>query len=211
MKNNRGFVPVLILVWIVLAVAGYFGYRNFQEKNKPRLFNDVLPQPTTTSDPTSDWKTYTNKDFGFFIKYPNDMFIISENYLAIDNKPTQTWEVHFSNKNKEETAKEGSDYSFYIQIDLQPKNRNGTHFTEKDIETVHQGYPETITLVTFDGFKASKYSSYSSNPDGTKGSTISYYIFDGKRLIYLVGMSNHDSSFSKEKLDQILSTFEFTK
>lgn len=80
--KNKGFAPIIILVLIALAVAGYFGYKNYQEKNKPRLFNDVLPRPTATSDPTANWKTYSFSKIGFSFKLPSDWSLLSSREIS---------------------------------------------------------------------------------------------------------------------------------
>ena len=74
---------ILVGILIGLAVAGglfgayYLGTRN----NKPHPQNPIItstPQPLTSPSPSSDeaanWKTYTNKKYGFSIKYPQDWY-----------------------------------------------------------------------------------------------------------------------------------------
>jgi hypothetical protein len=38
------------------------------------------PGPVSTADPTANWKTYTNSEYGFQIKYPDSYQIVSDNY-----------------------------------------------------------------------------------------------------------------------------------
>lgn len=69
MKKN-GFAPlIIILVIAILGVVGYFGYKDYL--SRPQPVNVVSPSLSTISDPTINWKIYSNSDVGFSFKYPN--------------------------------------------------------------------------------------------------------------------------------------------
>lgn len=72
--GQKGFAPILIVLLIALAIGGYLTYQK-QIKSTP------LPQPSpssittsvaSSSDETTNWKTYTNDMFNFSFKYPGD-------------------------------------------------------------------------------------------------------------------------------------------
>ncbi len=65
--RQKGFAPVIILVLVVLVVVGYFGYKNFQ----PKLQTVFSPEASATTDPTANWKTYTNSQYGLSFKSSN--------------------------------------------------------------------------------------------------------------------------------------------
>lgn len=64
--RQKGFVPVIILVLVVLVVIGYFSYKNYW----PKLQILSTPTPIPTVDPTANWKTYTSAKYKYSFKYP---------------------------------------------------------------------------------------------------------------------------------------------
>lgn len=74
--KQSSFLTILLSVLLLLAVsiAGFFAYQTQKLVAELRIKNEELtikvPTPTTTPDPTADWKTYTNSDFGY--KYPSE-------------------------------------------------------------------------------------------------------------------------------------------
>jgi hypothetical protein len=87
MKNKRnsrgracrqaGFAPIIILILLVLVVGGVF---YFATKNKSVPSPVASTQPSSspivisTPDPaTANWKTYTNNQYDFSLKYPSYM------------------------------------------------------------------------------------------------------------------------------------------
>ncbi len=87
---QRAFAPIIIIVVIaafLIGIAATVGY--FKLKPKPTApTSQVQSSPTPADlssetqvleDETASWKTYTNREFGYFLKYPNDWAIqISE-------------------------------------------------------------------------------------------------------------------------------------
>ena len=79
-KENNFLVTLLsILLLLSCIIAGFFAYQTQKlvaELQKIRdgelveVTQTPTPEPTATIDPTTDWKTYTNKEFSF--KYPSD-------------------------------------------------------------------------------------------------------------------------------------------
>ena len=57
--DQKAFTNLVILVLIIGAIIGYF---TFVQKSAPGNL--------TTPFGTASWKTYTNEDFGFSVKYP---------------------------------------------------------------------------------------------------------------------------------------------
>ncbi|MCX6752632.1 MAG: hypothetical protein NTZ87_04025 [Candidatus Nomurabacteria bacterium] len=91
MKNSqKGFiVPLLIAIIAVLVIGGGVYIYNNKKVGEPVLPEDTTTQTTTqnqqqtntrtlpvtldlSSSSTSNWKTYTNNEYGFEFKYPTD-------------------------------------------------------------------------------------------------------------------------------------------
>lgn len=68
---------VLLLI-IVLAVA-FGGYFVYQQQTKSTPVTQTVTQPTL-SDETANWKTYTNSDYNFSLKYPKQFTLEVKSY-----------------------------------------------------------------------------------------------------------------------------------
>jgi len=94
LQSHQSNKKILIYVLIGLIIAGgAFGYYIWQ---KGGLFPD-LPTPTVaaTPDPTADWQTYRNEQYGFEVRYPESIF----NAVAfVENKDRK--EVHFNSSSE---------------------------------------------------------------------------------------------------------------
>lgn len=74
--KQRGLAPLVIIILIALAVGGYLLY---QKQLKPAVISQPSPTPTpVASDQFADWKTYTNAQAGFQIRYPSFYQLIKE-------------------------------------------------------------------------------------------------------------------------------------
>lgn len=79
-------VVLVVLLIISLITAGDLFYRN--QKLQKQIANlSVQPTPSPTTDPTANWKTYENNEFGFIVKYPFDYKILFDEKTPIIMKP----------------------------------------------------------------------------------------------------------------------------
>lgn len=76
-SNRNWLIPLFsVLLILLLASTGYLYYQNQQFKNMLITYKpQPTPAPSTTSDPTVNWKIYTNKELSFNLKYPSDWVI----------------------------------------------------------------------------------------------------------------------------------------
>lgn len=96
--RQKGFAPIIILVLVVLAVVGYFGYKNFLPKQQTLVTN--FPTPITTLIPLQIGKIYTNTKYGYEFKYPSSLDIeVNEGMVGIEgDKYLQTiWLINPAN------------------------------------------------------------------------------------------------------------------
>lgn len=178
-KNGSNFLVTFLSLLLLLAV-GAAGFFAWQTQNLVKQVNELKSQPTpessatpqATTDPTADWKTYTNTEYGFSLKYPqeNDSkieFSLVENY---EGGYCYQW-THMSN------------------IDIAGKK------VRVDSGS-YTGQPEDICKDT----------------DNKDSNVVQAFLpIEGSVELFI---SIHSSSTNKEtlleKMDQILSTFEFT-
>jgi hypothetical protein len=84
MKNSqKGFIaPVLITIIALLVIGGgsyiYFNKGNVNQDNP----NKAISTTSTSTDVTTDWKTYTNSQYGFTFKHPKDTSVSVLHYDA---------------------------------------------------------------------------------------------------------------------------------
>lgn len=76
-KQNPFLFVLVVLVIVLLGSTGYLAFQNVKlQKEIAGMKVTTHPStPTTTSDPTAGWKTYTNSQFNISFKYPNDQDI----------------------------------------------------------------------------------------------------------------------------------------
>ncbi len=70
-KTKSKLLPVLIILFAILGLGlvGYWVYKNYLTSRRPII--ESTPIPIATTDPTANWKTYSNTKYGYSIKYPN--------------------------------------------------------------------------------------------------------------------------------------------
>ncbi len=157
-KNSSGFIQILLIL-VVIAVVVVFVIG----KNKLGSVVTVgSPVPSATDDSTANWKTYSNSEFGYSLKYPSN--------LQIKELPSG------------------------IQLLDQKVIVSGIGV----IKNVNSNYDNLESSKMF-GENIWSYSNYNS-----EGGITSYYLVS-KNYVFIfenIGLTN---------VDQILSTFKFTK
>jgi len=171
-----------IIKWIIgLIILAGVGYGAYFV-GKSQNPNIETPVTVTPSTPTANWKTYENKEYGFSFKYPKDYIVVSYPGTFSENELQLVWDPQCSGT------------KFYgLTINM-------NHFIPG---TMNEPLPLS----------------------GTKsGPTYTFYNDD--HLIYItestscrknqvvsdnIQTKNQTSSIDTEELDQIVSTFKFTK
>lgn len=87
--SKQGFAPLLIIILIALIVGGGAYYFSKKSEAPGQVKKENNTQTTTSATSTSNtqkigWKTYSNSEYGFEFKYPNN-WILSENANNIKN------------------------------------------------------------------------------------------------------------------------------
>jgi len=115
-KDNH-WVTILAMALFVLgslAVVVFLYYQNQQLKGMLASYQGTAtsPTPITTTDPTANWKTYSHKQLGFTIKYPEE-WIIKEDpkFVEFDTNIPSDKKLMDSDKNV--------NYIFQMSVDPQ--------------------------------------------------------------------------------------------
>jgi len=106
LKANKGKILGGVLGILVFAGAVFGAYKLSQRQVKPG--SGITPTPeavaTPAPDPTADWKTYTNTEYGYSIKYPSD-YVVAPVGAGVGQLAEQNSIVAF--------LEERGDYSFF--------------------------------------------------------------------------------------------------
>lgn len=71
MNNQKGLTPIHIAILIGVVLFSYLAYSS--KINLPQ--KQTSQSPTTVSDETADWKTYTNTKYGYSVMYPQELYL----------------------------------------------------------------------------------------------------------------------------------------
>lgn len=73
-SGNPLAILLSIVIVLLLSLSGYLYYQNMQLQKQinETVVIESSPKPEETADPTLIWKSYTNTELGFSIKYPNN-------------------------------------------------------------------------------------------------------------------------------------------
>lgn len=70
-------LPLILSIFLIISLAG-IGILVYQNKQLQKQISTLRPQPTPSptptppADPAANWKTYSNEQFGFSIRYPSE-------------------------------------------------------------------------------------------------------------------------------------------
>ncbi|MEK6886195.1 MAG: GerMN domain-containing protein [Nanoarchaeota archaeon] len=101
-KSKKLLILVALIIVVLMSGAGWFAWRSQIIKNAPKdLEQNVVSQES--------WKTYTNSQYGFEVKYPTSVFMFDEVNLTL---------VHKLKNFHSYSAKDGSDLGLATDISL---------------------------------------------------------------------------------------------
>ena len=196
MKNNQKSFTSLILIGAIVVLIALGGYFVWSKKSEP-ITQKQTPEVTqtetsitTSKDETANWKTYTNSDYGFELKYPQDW-----KFVPIFERKPDFFRVEFFSPN---TLKFDD-----ILIMVQPILAVGN--LEKYIKGSKEVLPDSIQEYFLDGVKGYKYLILGLND---------YYtiLVENRNRGYNIVVKNTSDENKLTKIkSQILSTFKFTK
>ncbi len=193
-------VITVILGLVIVGLLGFAFWQNFMQPKTETAKKDsssvITPAVTTpvVTDPMADWKTYTNAQYGFSIKYPADW--------TVQEAPTENGNS-FPSPLPDILAKSPSGDDMRIWINIV----DGWGYTEEVFDIVRYTVtPSAQGIVLSDRFYRA----------GTpKESSLGYSIdidfdYGGNKYMTLSTGDNPDELDAGEKvLTQIISTWKF--
>jgi hypothetical protein len=156
---QKGFSPILAILIIAVALGVIaFTQKDYLLNSKPAP-TTVNLQPTPISDPTSDWKTYSNSIYSYSFHYPPNYSVKENaNTLTISEPNSQAWELEVEYLTDEVKYSDSSvkDYIESTLVSLCPnpdgtdgvceKVAKSTTFTTESGLTVYEVYLQQKSL-----------------------------------------------------------------
>ncbi len=230
-NNNKGFIAPILLAIIALLVigGGVYIYQNKKEKvpavvdteiqqpGQVQQQTDTKTSPVNTQTDTSNWKTYTNAQYGFEFKYPPgheldklDLPILvsggtvygGEHSITFGIKDKTFWDMDYNDKLSFTVKFRPNGEIFTPEEYL--KNAFPTHSNDAEsMPSYTKGIANgRLQKTTFAGHRA-----IVESPS---------YLSAGYKTIYLYGSEDNyfiliSQGTDAKVLSQILSTFKFTQ
>lgn len=125
MNKNKGFIGIGLIIAIVLGIAVVGGGAYYLGKNKGEN-NIIKENPIDNLSPKdvsiANWKTYTNKEYGFELKYPNDWkfstsFSNADGFFFTENKSQNGFTLAVLPKGEFDHGYSGEPFISDTQID----------------------------------------------------------------------------------------------
>lgn len=192
-SSRNSFLPILIILFVLLAAIGFLVYQNRQLQKQISAITISVPpplltatptpsaMPTPTLDLTANWKTYTDSDLEITFKYPTSLVELKgKNGISI--MPPQSDNLVFE-------LKKTADSTIETVYATEKKGAEASSPLVQTTVNSYQGWETQVRSMVFDGKK----------------------IFFQRGSDVLV-ISYNDCSYcaTKEISHQILSTFKFT-
>ena len=209
-KTKSKLIPALLIILIlsVLSLAGLYSYKNFFVKAPEPT---PVPTPEATPDPTADWKTYTNTEFKFSLKYPEEV----KNSVAV-NGPFTTFKFTFIGPVQESSGRTQSELSdgYMITINAAPITENITLQNlqlgaEKGRQgTLNAGYGDICEVSEINSGVLDSAPTIEYTATNCIGNYRNILTFKGSVQYQIAGL--YTNSEYELIVNQILSTFKFT-
>lgn len=187
-SSNITVISMAIFILMSLGVVVFLYYQNQQLKGMLASYQTptTSPTPVATTDPTANWKTYTNV-VGFSFKYPDTLNIDSvpsiSNNAKENNNPKATW-ISISQ----------ADPNGPLEHDL-------LIVSESTIKPVFSS--DSLGTINIDNKRAAKYS------QSGNGLVQDVYVINLNQNLFMSISVSSDQNY-KDLANQILSTFKFT-
>ena len=205
--KSRLFLIITSIIILIIS-GGYFlgNYQNRSQNNSP--MPTLAPKPTAkTSDSIANWKTYTNKEYKFSLKYPENLKIkeknlLANNIIAFGMEKAQPFSNYFGFSIEVHKVEISTNLKAWLKNYVIEKQLFGAKSSSIVASALHPYKNNELEGFTFNGGVE-----YINNKDFT----INGYVFAKKdNFIYEFICINPQEKNAEELFNQILSTFKFT-
>jgi hypothetical protein len=195
-KVSGILITGLILLFIsVLALVVYYFYQTNQLRvnvSTPTPNVTVAPTPTATTNPTADWKTYTNTKYNFSLKYPLEYKYEEKSYSKAANGIYSYTQITLANID-----------------DFNPEPIGRPSIMLTIIDSISHANDSVYNNSTSSGSISANNIQADVRQSAT-GEEVVVFTKNNSTFEFTLSNSSEDSTL-KSNLDQILSTFQFTE
>lgn len=206
-KNQKGFAPLILIIAVMVLVGiGAYFWKSQKALIPVTSIKTQTPQPSTSSDPTTVWKTYTNTKYKYLLKLPENYSALDPEFNLITN-PENAFYISFLKYTTREAKlykDDLRDKAYYNSITILIQGNDPC----ENLDPKGMISKENLLI---DGHKAVKWIGNNSNFGDPNLADVIIHIDDDNgcyKLYYLRDKSIIQDS--NKLLDQILSTFKFT-
>ncbi len=196
---NKKFAITFVIL-ILLGAGAYAGIWYWQNQQVAQeVAPTFTPRPSATADPTADWKTYTNTQYGFEVKYPLDWFHVDcfSSYVGFSYLQSKLPNCETGGDQPHVNIK-------IIQGGSMGKSISYAEGLIKDYSKTEIKISGNVTAIKYTGVTNSV-----EGPGPRNGTEIIETLFSYNNNIYQVYYYGLDGKDYSQIFDQILSTFKF--
>lgn len=186
-------VGVVLLVLSLASVAAYFAFQYYQLKSQLPSVDLPVVVPTASTDPTENWKIYTNSQFGFSFKYPQSWIVDTASIGKDANTDVNTSSyIILHNPDAKDTGQKGYAEVIYIT---------------SAVSSLQLPMPTAQATEKIGSISFSK-QSYPNGEEADQTPHVRYWSSNSKYTFFLDAVGQYPISVVQT---QILSTFKFTE
>ena len=221
MIKRQGFSSLaLIIIILIILGGGYWVWQNQLESEASKLAAlsadiNIEPSvtPSTPSVDTTDWRIYSNEEYGFEFKYPPNLDINSAVTISVPmtGNPKEIITLRSNETLLTDSGRSFDGFAIYV---IPNQSQNSINSNLENEKTAQLNAKISIDGNNISGIQ----SSFTLN--NRQGKILRGYSWDdierfyvslnGQDILVLAKLDQKEGSFDKI-FDQILSTFRFTK
>lgn len=209
--REKGFAQILIIILALIAIGGayYFGTQKNNVLTTPvqssvPAVTEATTQASPTTDPTANWKTYTNTQYGFTFKYPPGLETLLQSEGGVSGPITGNPIFVYALADKL-TIAQGTDKPFDgLSIDIVDTNGSLDTYVSNERDAEKNSY-RGIFDPTIKQLNIPVQNRYLDSE-----SSISRYFLKSNNTVVAISVIRFSPDFMRTA-SQILSTFKFTQ
>lgn len=223
-SNQKGIASIIYIIIIValLAIVGFFAYQYFSKPQTPNSnsqansnvqnsssSSSVSSIKSSQNSVTAGWRTYTNSQYGFEIKYPQDWKV------DLYNSELYTLYLSFVPDVQPSEANDYRNIGKSFRLYIRDISLNGfiseLNNPEREIATVCNPIVQKIEDLNINSLNAKKITSCWVSTAISTGNTDINIFIERNGLAYIFDNINTIDTTNVQTFNKAVSTFKFTK